>query len=155
MPSSFVSRSSTTLLSIFVSFSTSAYAAAVPNYVSHPYNPVKTYQGQDFFNDFNFFNDADPTHGFVTYVDQATARANNLARVDGNAFVMSVDSTNTYDSSKPYYNINGVGRPSVRIEGKQSFTKGLWVADIGHMPASVCGTWPACKYRIDFAIESR
>jgi hypothetical protein len=35
------------------------------------------------------------------------------------------------------------GRPSVRIESKQFYNHGLFIADLAHMPASVCGTWPA------------
>lgn len=38
---------------------------------------------------------------------------------------------------------NGVGRSSVRIESKKTYTKGLFIADIQHMPDSVCGVWPA------------
>jgi len=35
------------------------------------------------------------------------------------------------------------GRASVRIETKKKYTHGLVIADIGHMPVNVCGTWPA------------
>jgi hypothetical protein len=45
-----------------------------------------------------------------------------------------------------YYNKNGVGRKSVRIETKDSWTHGLFVVDLNHMPTSApsgCGTWPA------------
>ncbi len=60
---------------------------------------------------------------------------------------MRVDSDNTYDGTQPYWLINGVGRPSVRIESAKSWTHGLFIADIKHMPTtkttSGCGTWPA------------
>jgi hypothetical protein len=50
---------------------------------------------------------------------------------------MGVDSTT-------YLNETMVGgRTSVRIESKKSFNHGLIISDIAHMPASVCGTWPA------------
>jgi hypothetical protein len=35
------------------------------------------------------------------------------------------------------------GRSSVRLEGKVAYTKGLFVADIAHMPGNACGMWPA------------
>jgi hypothetical protein len=35
------------------------------------------------------------------------------------------------------------GRMSVRLESKQSYNQGLIIADIAHMPGSICGTWPA------------
>ena len=37
----------------------------------------------------------------------------------------------------------GRGRKSVRIESKQTWYQGLFVAEISHMPKSVCGSWPA------------
>lgn len=48
---------------------------------------------------------------------------------------MGVDYWNEYLATQ--------GRPSVRIETKKSYQYGLFVADLAHMPASVCGTWPA------------
>lgn len=41
---------------------------------------------------------------------------------------------------------NGAGRPSVRIASKQAFTHGLFIGDFAHIPAGVCGTWPACEW---------
>jgi hypothetical protein len=52
---------------------------------------------------------------------------------------MGVDHTNTLDPAGP-------GRKSLRITSKKSWTHGLFIADIVHMPGSICGTWPACKY---------
>jgi hypothetical protein len=37
----------------------------------------------------------------------------------------------------------GVGRGSVRIESKKTYTKGLFIVDLKHMPGGICGTWPA------------
>jgi hypothetical protein len=48
---------------------------------------------------------------------------------------MGVDYWNKYATT--------AGRPSVRIETTKSYQYGLFVADLAHMPASVCGTWPA------------
>lgn len=41
------------------------------------------------------------------------------------------------------YNPKGAGRPSVRLESKKTYNHGLFILDLAHMPASVCGTWPA------------
>jgi hypothetical protein len=38
------------------------------------------------------------------------------------------------------------GRQSVRITTQKSWTHGLFIGDIEHMPDSTCGVWPACKY---------
>ena len=48
---------------------------------------------------------------------------------------MGVDYWNTYETT--------AGRPSVRIETTKQYQYGLFIADLAHMPASVCGTWPA------------
>jgi beta-glucanase (GH16 family) len=35
------------------------------------------------------------------------------------------------------------GRKSIRLESKATYTKGLFIADIKHMPGGACGAWPA------------
>lgn len=70
------------------------------------------------------------------YVDQATAEKTGLISYSNNATRFGVDSNNTYA-------VTDVGRPSVRIEGTKSYTHGLFIADIAHMPGSICGLWPA------------
>lgn len=81
------------------------------------------------------------------YVDRDTAEDDHLINTFGGSAKIKVDSTHTYNGSAPYYNINGVGRPSVRIESVDSWTKGLFLADIKHMPTTTdtsgCGVWPA------------
>jgi len=104
-----------------------------------PYTLVRNYTGQAFFDGFSFFNDTDPTHGFVQYVDMSTANETGLAgfatsELFENAIYLGVDywSNNTID-----------GRPSTRVESKDTFNHSLWVADIRHMPGGTCGVWPA------------
>ncbi|KAF1932494.1 glycoside hydrolase family 16 protein [Didymella exigua CBS 183.55] len=87
----------------------------------------------DFYGAFDFFDTADPTNGFVKYVDEATARQTNLI----NASVTTgaewgVDSTNETPN----------GRPSLRLVSKKKYSTGLVVMDVAHMPTG-CGTWPA------------
>lgn len=50
---------------------------------------------------------------------------------------IGVDNANVY---RP----GGVGRPSVRIESKLTFTEGLFVIDLTHIPVG-CGTWPGSR----------
>lgn len=45
---------------------------------------------------------------------------------------MSVDSTTVLSS-------DGGGRESVRISSKKTFTHGLFIADVQHMPGNECG----------------
>ncbi|KAJ1555938.1 hypothetical protein HK405_010219 [Cladochytrium tenue] len=97
------------------------------------YSLVDDFSGSNFFGGFDFFTDSDPTHGYVTYVDQATAQSDGLIAA-GNPTTISVDTTNTYPSA---------GRASVRLTSNKSYNSGtVFVVDLAHMPFG-CGTWPA------------
>lgn len=131
-------RSYATLFSIIACYTDTSLAA------TSSYTLQTTYAGSSFFNGFSFWNQADPTHGFVTYLDQPTAQNMGLiSAADGSPVRIGVDYTNTYDGTKSYYGVNGVGRASVRISSNQVYNHGLFIADIAHMPGGVCGTWPA------------
>lgn len=98
------------------------------------YTLEDVYDATNFFDQFSFFTGPDPTNGYVEYVDAETADAQQLAGyTDGNIF-MGVD----YVTANP-----ANGRRSVRLTSNKAFTHGLFVADIAHMPGSICGTWPA------------
>lgn len=136
MPSSsLILGSSATFVSVLSLFSATTYAAN-----DKVYGVVDTFTGNDFTNvqKFDYFHDEDPTHGFVTYVDHDTATRERLATVNNGVFKMDV-------GHNDLANTTGPGRKSVRIESKKNWYQGLFVADIKHMPASVCGTWPACR----------
>ncbi|QKX57640.1 uncharacterized protein TRUGW13939_04758 [Talaromyces rugulosus] len=91
--------------------------------------------GLDFFNKFTFYTATDPTNGYVTFVDKSTAQSGGLiaAESDGSTYI-GVDKTNV---------ASGSGRKSVRLTSTASYTHGLFILDLAHMPGSVCGTWPA------------
>ena len=36
-----------------------------------------------------------------------------------------------------------IGRDSVRLESKRTWSRGLLIADFEHMPGNQCGIWPA------------
>lgn len=92
------------------------------------------YDSTNFFNEFTFFTEHDPTNGFVEYIDGAAAMANGLASTDNNVVHMGVDSVTLAPAN---------GRQSVRVTSNKSYNKGLFIADIAHMPSSTCGSWPA------------
>ncbi|KAL8697505.1 MAG: hypothetical protein Q9201_007097 [Fulgogasparrea decipioides] len=101
------------------------------------YNLADSYTARNWFESFIFFDQKDPTNGFVQYKDLATAAKNNLIAIDGSgdnaAVYMGVDHT-TKDPA---------GRASIRISSKKSYNHGLFIFDIEHNPGSICGTWPA------------
>ena len=66
------------------------------------------------------------------YLDYNNAKSAGLISTSPTSAKMGVDSTNKYTSSDQ-------GRPSVRIETKKSYTHGLFIADIQHMPVNICG----------------
>ena len=81
----------------------------------------------------NFFTDADPTHGLVNFVDGDAAKKLAYVQSD-NTVVLAVDDSDGIPV--------GGKRNSIRISSKKAYTRGLFVADIFAMPHG-CGVWPA------------
>lgn len=79
----------------------------------------------------------DPTQGYVDYISQSDAQSAGLIDTSNGQIRMSVDSKNV---------ASGRGRKSVRLTSKAKYNHGLIVLDLEHMPGSICGTWPACRY---------
>ncbi|KAJ5669930.1 Concanavalin A-like lectin/glucanase subgroup [Penicillium maclennaniae] len=101
------------------------------------YNLVEKWEGTDFLDYFNFHVGSDPTNGYVNYLSEADAKEAGLVKVtDSGSLYLGVDHTNKVASTAS-------GRDSVRIGSKKYYDHSLIVADIEHMPGSVCGTWPA------------
>lgn len=97
------------------------------------YSLVDTYDSSNFFSEFTLFSGGDPTGGFVDYQsDQGAAQSAGLINTNNNQVYMGVDSTNTVSTSS-------AGRPSIRVTSNKSYTHGLFIADIAHMPGSICG----------------
>jgi hypothetical protein len=103
---------------------------------SYSYSLQDTYAGSNFYDGFNFVTFPDPTHGFVDYVDQATAISSGILGYGSGTVKWGVDDSNVIST-------NSTGRRSVRLEGKKDYNHGLFIADIKHMPGSICGVWPA------------
>ncbi|KAG9093852.1 hypothetical protein FRC06_011353 [Ceratobasidium sp. 370] len=89
----------------------------------------------NFFDHWDFFNQADPTNGNVNYLAKPDAISKKLAYVESDGtIVMKVDDTNWVSA--------GANRDSVRISSSKSYTGGLFVLDVQSMPHG-CGVWPA------------
>jgi hypothetical protein len=98
------------------------------------YHLRKNYAGNNFFDNFYFFNANDPTHGTVRYVDRGTAQNMGLIGIQNGKVRISADSQHSYGGND--------GRPSVRIHSHDKYNSGLFIYDIDHMPVGP-GTWPA------------
>ncbi|KAL8873563.1 MAG: hypothetical protein Q9198_007006, partial [Flavoplaca austrocitrina] len=95
------------------------------------YTLQEDYSGANFLSGFSFFTEADPTEGYVDYVEGTSS---GLFSQSGGTVRLSVDSENV---------ATGRGRKSVRLTSKASYNHALIVIDVGHMPANICGVWPA------------
>ncbi|CDO69351.1 Glycoside Hydrolase Family 16 protein [Trametes cinnabarina] len=100
---------------------------------STSYKLVERYEGKNFFDGWDFFTGADPTHGNVKFVGGDDAAKLAYVQDDGTV-VLAVDDTSNVPA--------GGNRNSIRISTKQSWGRGLFIADIYAMPHG-CGVWPA------------
>ncbi|KAG8793056.1 hypothetical protein FRC16_011167 [Serendipita sp. 398] len=102
---------------------------------------AKTYQGPNFFDEWDFFTSSDPTNGLVQYVDRNAAITNGLVYVteDGKAN-MHVDNKTLLTEQDVL--TRSKLRPSVRISTKAKYNHGLYILDVAKAPYG-CSTWPA------------
>jgi hypothetical protein len=111
-----------------------ASVVCVAGITNSSYTVADSYDATNFFSKFSFYTGQDPTGGFVDYQGEAAANQSGLAGYSNGAIYLGVD----------YKTVNPTsGRSSVRVTSNKAYTKGLIIADIAHMPASTCGTWPA------------
>ncbi|KAF8509815.1 concanavalin A-like lectin/glucanase domain-containing protein [Gautieria morchelliformis] len=118
----------TTLLSSLLPWSRPPEKRAV---ISEIWIPEDTYQGSTFFDTWDFFDQADPTH----YVNSSVAFSENLAMVTpDNQVIMRMDNTTWLPN-------NGL-RNSVRISSQKRYNGGLFILDLNRAPWG-CSVWPA------------
>ncbi|KKA27451.1 hypothetical protein TD95_005409 [Thielaviopsis punctulata] len=110
-----------------------AAALAPAAMAASAYSLTQTYNQTNFFDNFEFFNEPDPTEGFVQYVAAAEANAKSLAGYSEDAVYLGADFSVTNPAN---------GRMSTRVTSKQAYSNGLIIADISHMPYAA-GVWPA------------
>nr|AHI42991.1 endo 1,3-beta glucanase [Phanerodontia chrysosporium] len=112
-----------------------ALAYCLSGALAGSYTLIDNYVGSTFLSAFVHEAIADPTHGRVNYVNQATAVAKNLTFASGNTLILRADDTTVLSPSGP-------GRNSVRIRSVKAYTTHVAIIDVRHMPQG-CGTWPA------------
>ncbi|KAJ5720138.1 hypothetical protein N7493_007016 [Penicillium malachiteum] len=101
------------------------------------YELVETWQGEEFFDYFHFYDGPDPTNGWVNYMDGDSASKAGLVKItDEGTVYLGVDHTTTLSPSDK-------GRNSVRVGTNKYYEHSLVIADIAHMPGNACGSWPA------------
>jgi hypothetical protein len=102
------------------------------------YNNPDYYTPSNFFSKFNFNPEDDPTHGYVDYqsISQATTGDNPIAFTTSQYAQFGADSSSVVAA-------NARGRKSVRLESTATYTRGMFVLDLRHMPGNSCGAWPA------------
>ncbi|GJJ15425.1 hypothetical protein Clacol_009702 [Clathrus columnatus] len=102
-----------------------------------PYQLIKTFQGETFFDDWTYFDGPDLlTNGDVVWVSKEVAIETNLTFVNnaGNA-IIKVDNTSLVVFNQK--------RNSIRITTNDTYGAGsVWTADILHAPFG-CSVWPA------------
>ena len=105
------------------------------------YDLVNSYGGSNFFSGWSFWDQPDPTNGFVNYTDKQTSMDANLAGYIFN----NATGEHTAFMGVDYTTMNpAAGRASVRISSDQTWSAGgLFVADVRHSPQGACGSWPA------------
>ncbi|KAL2814358.1 concanavalin A-like lectin/glucanase domain-containing protein [Aspergillus cavernicola] len=123
MPTSSFTNTCASFLGVFAGLSTATYV------LQEDFGNTAA-----FFDKFTFYTEPDPTHGFVEYVDQATAEESGLININDDSIYMGVDYTNVVADG---------GRQSVRLTSKDVYNHGLVIIDLTHMPGNVCGAWPA------------
>ncbi|UZJ52524.1 hypothetical protein CBS101457_001844 [Exobasidium rhododendri] len=101
---------------------------------SGPYTRVQENRGSGFWsgNNWDFWDQPDPTHGQVLYRSEADAKSQGLVGLKNGAAFMRASNQD----------ISGTNRPSVRFQSKQAFDSGLVIFDVRKLPIG-CSTWPA------------
>lgn len=110
-----------------------ALACASGVIAQEAYQLKESYTPSNFFDKFDFFNDRDSNQGFVKYRNKKDAQDLKLIRSSPDEVYIGVQASG-HDQD---------GRSSVRLESKNTYNKGLIIADFSHFPGRSCGSWPA------------
>ena len=94
-----------------------------------------------YYNQIDPSYNGDPTHGSVNYLSKTNALSSGIAKISNNQVYLGVDYTNIAPPIKSSPKTHG--RNSVRLESKSTWGSGRLIADIQHMPGSICGVWPS------------
>ncbi|KAL2890522.1 putative endo-1 3(4)-beta-glucanase [Ceratocystis lukuohia] len=102
-------------------------------YTITTYKMIANFNETNFFDEFQFFNEDDPTHGYVQYVDYQTAQKGGYAKLEDDSVYLGADHVALNPPN---------GRMSTRVTSKKAFKQALIIGDIAHMPEGP-GIWPA------------
>lgn len=115
----------------------------------HAFSLQTTYDSSNFLDKFHFRDAAyynptypgDPTDGSVNYLSKTDALASGIVNTNNNRVYLGVDFTNKAQLLGNSSTVHG--RDSVRLESVDTWSTGIMIADIVHMPGTACGVWPA------------
>ncbi|GAA5968833.1 hypothetical protein JCM21900_001792 [Sporobolomyces salmonicolor] len=115
---------------------TASSTTAAPTAPAATPSLYRTYSGSSFFSGWFWMNQTDPTHGSVSYIDQADSMTQNLTYISSTGTaIISIDRVSRLAAGTP--------RNSVRLSTNDVYNAGsLIIADFKHVPVG-CGTWPA------------
>ncbi|KAI9721678.1 MAG: hypothetical protein M1828_005046 [Chrysothrix sp. TS-e1954] len=109
-----------------------------PDYSHLQYSQVASYAPENFFDNFDYWDTADPANGFVHYDNPIDAVNRNLTYSSSTSAILRVDNSQTDETST-----NAItGRHSARVYSKTTWNDGLFLFDVLHSPYG-CGSWPA------------
>ncbi|KAI9695779.1 MAG: hypothetical protein M1820_008452 [Bogoriella megaspora] len=115
-----------------------------------PFTLQITYDATNFFDKFDFrdaayyypqYPSGDPTDGSVNYLSKSDAISSGIASTENSQVYLGVDFTRKAELRGNSTTIHG--RDSVRLESKDTWSDGLIIADIAHMPGTACSVWPS------------
>ena len=118
------------------------------------YQHEMTVIGCDFFEQFDWFTEDDPTHGRVNYLSLEESKTKNLTYGLPSLLLLprSIDALTPaaatedkffmFPDSKKKVKSGARGRDSNRISSKRTFDESVVILDLQHMPYG-CATWPA------------
>ena len=107
--------------------------SSFPSSSSPSWTLTERYQGLNFFTEFDFFDEADPTHGMVSYQTLESSVAKKLAFVDESGDMnIKVDNTTVLEA--------GGFRDSVRLESKVSFKRDLSLSHTSSLSFSIAAS---------------
>jgi hypothetical protein len=128
-----IGSNSTTSTTVEASTSSAPETTSAPEQVfSNQWQLQKVHNGTSFFDGWDFWSLADPTHGTVDFQNVDAAWQQGLIGFEGNAAIMRVNTDN-----------NVGNRKSIRIHDQYKFNiNSIVIMDADHIPTG-CGTWPA------------
>ena len=82
----------------------------------------------------DFLEIGDQTNTYARYMSSKDAINGGLFQIFKNKSIyLGVDTTRI---------VGSLGRNSHWVQSQKSYTNGLFLLDLAHMPGSICGTWP-------------